>query len=200
MILTDFKVAASKNIGLVCPNCEVEVSRKEWAATMTDYSVCAHCNTTFSPDECELRVESGSTPALDAETARDLTWFHGTAVEDWSQEILTVFDQEEDGDEDNVLLVHIGTYSAAMERIAADRPYSKGKPYYLYELRLTAEASVSDFIADDENNWPDSLFEAESGEFAGVNAVRYLNRWETPGSISLLVAANVLEVVGVTVV
>ena len=193
MILTDLKVASPENTGLVCCYCDLPISRDGWAKTLTEAPTCDKCQRLIDPSDCEVEVESGSAAFLDKEAVQKVTWFHGTTLQEWDQKILAAHDAKKE-----VLLVHIGTRDAAEERIVTEKVNScEPQDYYLYELKLKPEFTVSDCIIADRNNWPTTTAFKGQEDFEGDLVTRYLNCWESPGSISLLIAADAFEVVSV---
>lgn len=68
--------------------------------------------------------------------------------------------------------------------------------FYLWQVTLNIEAILSDAILEDHNDW---LYDVdESGrKTLGADAIRYLNKWESAGSISLLVDPRYLTAVRV---
>ena len=122
-------------------------------------------------------------------------------MEDWAEQIV---------DRDNAIgegntLVHVGLETAARERIETQGMRSvEVTESYLYEVRLKPEVLMAEEVSEDENVWQVETgtmrcsFGATHSLIPAGGALRYLNRWEAPGTISLIVDATMLEVVSVT--
>ena len=215
-ILLDYDVAPADMVGLICPNtnCGKHMTRREWGtkrdlAAYGDLITCQHCENDadntfreFTPDNCKVDVESRSAELIEDSAARTTVWYHATTRENWDKNILVRNPREGD------LYVHLGTKSAAIERIH-DSLDHKGGEFYLYEVTLMEDTNLASHILSDDNVWPTHTNSDEryadswepvdwKNEIQVHDAVRYLNRWETPGSVSMLARASKIQVVGVT--
>lgn len=204
MILTNLRVVEEGHTGLICPTCDSAMTEAAWEKQITKAGyrmTCSACGVStvrwmgqlqnYTPDNAEIGVTAESEKFLDVETARTSTWFHATARENWFEGI-----NSKDG-----LLVHIGMKSTAEARIS-QLLHREGGDYYLWEIRLKETAQVNSDILDDKNEWPELVGDHFNDDYAGYSddyeATRYVNRWETPGALSLLIQAGALEVVGMT--
>lgn len=204
MILTNLRVVEEGRTGLICPNCDDAMTEAAWEKQIdkAGYKMaCSSCGTSvvrwlgqlqnYTPDTANIGVTSESEKFLDVETARTSTWFHATVRENWFEGI-----NKKDG-----LLVHVGMESTAQARIS-QLLYREGGEYYMWEIRLKETAQVNADILDDKNEWPELVGDHFNDDYKGYSddfeATRYVNRWETPGALSLLVQAGALEVVGMT--
>jgi hypothetical protein len=207
-ILTDLTVAAPNNTGFVCPNpeCGAEMSRRSWGQQRKRYSFglnCASCKkmvkdgsfsynkNAFAGEVCPVRIASRSAHLMRKEEVPQERWFHATKRSNWAEVIQSASASERGG-----LMVHLGNRETAMER-AKDTFWNRR--FYLYEVSIAPDARVLDGIVDDENSWPAFKDEMEGEdaqfpEFIDADAIRYVNRYEAPGSISLLVDATKLTV------
>lgn len=158
---------------------------------------CQRCADGFQKGS--VAVLPSSEFLLDASNALSVSWFHATCVEDWFEKVTTGQGMEKEAGE--FLYVHVGTESASRE-IAEDKYFRnprEGERIFLYELHLSSGALLSPSLLNDGETWWDfSSVTERTAEALGGDAVRYLNRWESPGSISLLVDARQLEFVSVT--
>lgn len=68
-------------------------------------------------------------------------------------------------------------------------------PVYVYELRLNNNVRIYDEFVHDKSSWYAYEKRLANNE---VSAFVYVNRWEAPGSISLFVRNDALEIVGVS--
>lgn len=157
-------------------------------------------------DTCEGEVQQGSITVapdsvqfLQASAVKDTVWYHATYVDDWFNRVTT--GQGMEGEEGDFLYIHVGSEQAARD-IARDKyfsAYGGDLDISLYQVRLKADAVLSPYIVHDDETWRDfSSATDKTAKAMGGDAVRYLNRWEAPGSISLLVDARQLEFVSVS--
>lgn len=150
---------------------------------------CHNCGAELQEDMVIADIHPSSEHLLDMNTAKDAFWFHATNRSDWMGDLL----QYKDVDEDSVPMVHVGTLDAAMS-IMADK-YSRSIDLtYLYRVRLAPGAEIDDVLYEDENFWPDRTSEVDGS----ANALRYVNRWEATGSISMIVNPEFLIIDRVT--
>lgn len=68
-------------------------------------------------------------------------------------------------------------------------------PVYVYELRLNDNVRIYDEFVHDKSSWYTYEKRLAHNEVSGFT---YVNRWEAPGSISLFVRNDALEIVGVS--
>lgn len=133
-------------------------------------------------------------PLISKEAVKNQSWFHATTVPNWGEDIM-----------DAGVYIHAGSEVAAEERIKAVQRYTPTAEYYVYELRLKASSKVADDIYYDDNNWPETI-DASSASGPKKDVVnkyqvnRYVNVWETAGTVSLLSDPNMFNIVGVKVI
>ena len=206
-ILTDLTPTKKRSTGIVCPNadCGWEMPQSVWDNQRFHSGLglfCLNCGEgsyedyvsdgytrrkgRFELEAADLHIAAHAKKFLNKKVVTKQTWFHSTFMEDWATAIVS---SENEGG----LVVHLGTREAAKER-ATDTLMDE---YYLYEVTLNSDVVVSDSIMEDDNYWPDRMNEVQGddhAEFQGVDAVRYVNRYEAPGSISLAINANRITV------
>lgn len=113
-------------------------------------------------------------------TIINTTWYHVTTV------------APEDMLFDGEINMHVGqpaTVKALQELRYQDTPV------YVYELRLNNNVRIYDEFVHDKSSWYAYEKRLATNE---VSAFAYVNRWEAPGSISLFVRNDALEIVGVS--
>lgn len=146
------------------------------------------CGATFAlnKDEADLTLmaQPASEKLIDTDYAKRASWFHATDVPNWQEAVSSA-----------QIFVHVGTYEAAMERAAVS--YSNSGECYLWEVTLKPEAVLTDDVVEDNNIWPTNVNECIKDHFGG-DAQRYLNKYESPGSVSMLLDPSLLNVVEVT--
>ena len=139
--------------------------------------------------ECDIRHSSAQ--FLETENIKNAVWYHATSDMDWITNITN-------RDFSQTPMVHVGTKETAYEvlyqkyRNAWDK---WGDPAAVYTLRLKDGISISDEMHEDTNMWPDYVYENDGGD----HAYPYVNIYEFPGAVSLLIDPRYLEVVEVTV-
>lgn len=187
--------AAAINAGLssfACAECGTHPTREQETRIIAEgFPKEMHCVECDSLRAIQVTVCPKSVHLLDETEARSMVWYHATNVADWHEKVSTGYEME-DGE---FVFAHIGTKEAARD-IATSKyfRYDKKAEVYLYQITLKETATLASYIADDETVWSDfEIADKTSLAAAKADAVRYLNRWEAPGSISLLVNASMLE-------
>lgn len=186
-----------------CDNCTTHITKQNESDSPLWHEIPqVECNLCGDLQAGSITVIPESSSLLQAEVARDTIWFHTTYVENWFEKVSTGQGMEEQREDGNFLYVHVGSEAAARDN--ANYKYFDGYSFsdeptvMLYQVKLKADAVLSPRVVNDNETWRDfdSVVDG-SQEAIGGDAVRYLNRWESPGSISLLVDARQLELVGV---
>lgn len=186
-----------------CDNCSTHITKQNESDSPLWHEVpLVECELCEDLNEGSITVIPESSSLLQAEVARDTIWFHTTYVENWFEKVSTGQVMEEQREDGDFLYVHVGSENAALDN--AHYKYFDGYSHsdeptvMLYQVKLKADAVLSPRVVNDDETWRDfdSVVEG-SKEAIGGDAVRYLNRWESPGSISLLVDARQLELVSV---
>jgi hypothetical protein len=171
--------------------------RKAHNAWVKNPALSCDCGELISVIDSKLTILPSSASLLDETNVKATTWFHATDVYNWLEEVS--FDY---GEEDEDMLrpyVHLGSKEAALE--LAKWKYLEGsndgdEMFYLWQVTLNMEAILADSILEDNNDW---FYEVtgDTREAMGADAVRYLNKWESAGSISLLADPRYLTMVRV---
>lgn len=182
-----------------CGNCgnHIEKSAERFSSYWQEVPVLA-CKTCGDAQAGSITVAPSSAHLLQPTAVKESIWYHATYVEDWFNKVSTGHGMKrETGD---FLYIHVGNENAS--RDLADSKYfthpEDGEKIVLYQLKVKADAVLAPSIFNDIETWWDySSVTAETRTAIGGDAARYLNRWESPGSISLLVDARMLEMVGV---
>lgn len=156
--------------------------------SITDYNTLAldlsmgerftcRCGQTVDEQNAVLTILPTSEAALDAGTLIYTQWFHATTVEDWLNKVQA-----------DSIYIHAGTKEAALERVRDshfDDPYSEPTDVYLWQFSISPFAVVADDILKDENRWSTHVSDCTRGHLGG-DVQRYLNTWESTGSVSVL--------------
>lgn len=176
-----------------CMECDSYITSEQedyiFRARSIEDEECHNCGFDLQEDTVIADIHPTSEHLLDIATAKDAFWFHATNRSDWMGDLL----EFKDVDEDSVPLVHVGTLDAAMS-IMADKYSRSNDLTYLYRVRLAPSAIIDNVLYEDENFWPDRTSEIDCDS----KAFRYVNRWESTGSISMIVDPEFLIVDRVT--
>lgn len=115
-----------------------------------------------------------TTQFFDITQTRNTLWYHATEVSNWHQKV----------SESKNPFVHLGTQTAAMDRIADLQEWNMQQNLaYLHEITLDPNALIADLVFAD--NDVDAM-SAQDFKRKGWDGVRYVNEWESVGSISLI--------------
>lgn len=139
---------------------------------------CPACGNCFDITEVEVSIHPDANPLLALEEVMKTEWFHVSWSSDWHASLL----QEED-----IPYVHAGNQQSALDRYEG---LYKGCYAYLYKFKLSPAALIAETIYDDLNEWPSTVNDTEDfphQDGKRVDGFRYVNRWECPGSISILI-------------
>lgn len=123
---------------------------------------------------------------LEVPTAKDYYWFHCTTHPEWLDQV-----------KDAGVWVHIGLVETAS--VISDEYRRCDVPSVMHRLVLSDDARIHPELFEDHNEWPREVGEArndpEFSKHKKWDAFRYVNSYETPGFISLLVNPAVLSLV-----
>lgn len=194
-------MSAEAQSAFVCLGCDEPLS-KTWEKMLTkgfDSYQCV-CEEESMVDELDVRILPSSVQFLDVGTTRETVWFHSTKVENWSEEVSKLRPTFVCGSNEmpSVPYVHVGTFDAAMTRFED----TKGESGWLYEIRIKDDAFIAEEVYEDRNDWEQfvraGFFEGFLGDKKKCDVLRYVNRWESVGSISLIMDPRFMEVVKVS--
>jgi len=152
---------------------------------------------------------------FDDDATRDSDWYHVTTRSDWDGEIREKSSSHQP-------LVHVGSLEAATRRMndiiaqaRSENRLSDGSEkssevtFYLYRVRLAENAPLSPHVLlDFDATAPSSVYDARKrvkeapedyeefyGSYELYGATRYVNEYESHGSISLIAHPEAIEVV-----
>jgi hypothetical protein len=161
---------------------------------------CAHCGAVVHFGRAVLALRDAHDPALDDQWMGRAAWYHTSTDGDWPNGIRTI-PAEPDNPIDWLLspnglrrarersetqALHLGNYEAAIEsmlRRMRDQG-DGGSQFYLYRVKLRDALTVEAGWRDENHAEAAQITQRELGD---VDAIRYLNVHEAPGSISLAV-------------
>lgn len=143
---------------------------------------CAYCehisyqqNSTFGYQIALLYAEQEK---LDIQNALSTVWFHATERNNWQSYV-----------QSNETLVHLGSEMAALDRMSDLRSWSYDpQQITLFSVRLRPSATIDPQIYLDEDA-------NELTQDMAYDVVRYVNAWESIGSVSLVAKSSCFEIV-----
>jgi hypothetical protein len=182
-----------------CGNCgnHVEKSSERFSSLWMEVPLLA-CKTCGDAQAGCITVSPSSAHLLQPTLVKDAIWYHATYVEDWFEKVSTGHGMKREAGD--FLYIHVGNEDAS--RDLADSKYfthpRDGEKIMLYRLKVKVDAVLAPSIFNDIETWWDySSVTVETKNAIGGDVARYLNRWESPGSISLLIDARMLEMASV---
>jgi hypothetical protein len=169
-----------------CPTCLRSLTPREVSFLLEEGEIEDYCGEALIMDTAFVNPSTASRRFSSLDNVLATRWFHITADPDWPTTV-TAAD----------VFVHVGVEDAAFDRMLSfvgtrHNPAQAAEALYLYELELAPDTRFARAIAVDTNEDYSDLRAGEQSH----DAQRYLNRWESPGSISLVVSPHKLRVVG----
>ena len=139
-------------------------------------------------------------PALNTTRVNRLAWYYNSTSPDWpsttyadagearlraATEHLGGTPFQEVLDRQTGLALHVGTYEAAIENMLRRMRYQDGatEQFYLHRVALAVDLGRVEDGHRDENNEPAAQLSTTDLRTAGLDAVRYLNVYESVGSM-----------------
>ena len=170
---THLRVSPKGFVNLLCGTCDYRLT-VEQASLVQEWRVvpCRNCGE-------GMRMDGNLTFDVRADHEHLLTttptvWYHETTRETWNETPETLY-------------VHVGTPQTvawyAGECFKAELRHGQTLNFWRVELSDEAQANTETTIYRDDNDWPD-FYQKSWGDPKWP--VKYVNRFELPGSISLL--------------
>jgi hypothetical protein len=167
-----------------CPKCGARVSRwVGWRIEKNDNNTyCCPCGEVFGLWGSDIWILPSSARFLENKAVIGSRWYHSTYRENWLAEItdanLSDYGVAPDW-------VHVGTSLSASARGKSGDAVNEYK--YKHRVVLHKSVRISPLIYIDYSDW----WPVEKLN-KSYDVVRYINRWESVGSISLMVRPSVL--------
>lgn len=134
-------------------------------------------------------VATSAIPMLDIDTVLSQEWYHTTSImNDWQEKVT-----------DANVWVHVGRQGTS--ECIAEQYNEWGVESVTHVLQLNPNLRLNESIFSDANEWPEFIGELgmkKVEEFRQVHrwdAFRYINSYETPGQISLLIKPEAFTIV-----
>jgi len=172
---------------IICPSC-TDRTRLTFEQYVTGERVrCVRCGVTVTTeDEHDLAVSAPDDVALDPSALSGVAWYHTSTYREWPPM------NEEPTDS----AIHLGTYEAAIENMLRRmrNESDADSQFHLHRITLCVDAKDVTDVRGEASNWfgltAQSVVRAD-----GHRVLRYINRHEHKGSISLAVVPSVIATV-----
>lgn len=169
---------------------------------------CSHCQGDIYYGPYAMALRDAGDQALDDQVAPGTAWYHTSTVPCWPPsgrpmtpaEVAFLRRGTSDGVAERVRerhenqALHLGTYEAAIEsmlRKMRDQDMADER-FWLYRVALRRKVTIERGY---RNETIEEIAQITQAELGDSSAIRYLNTWESPGSISLAVHPRSLEAV-----
>lgn len=182
-------LAPQGKAALMCQCGEFATYEQEDQAVREHFYLCSSCGKHVFLGR-HSGIKEDALTFYDTDVTLNSHWYHATASEDWFNAITNA---------NPLPMVHIGTKFAAESRarVMRDSIPHRGKQWWIYQLSIKPGTDIAPLVLDDFNgDAPETSDQAEQHLLYAENGVtRYLNRYESVGSISLLANPHCLVVV-----
>lgn len=174
------KVALSPGrSALYCPKCETHLSKYKERDFLSEYDVtCSKCGNRMSEYDIAVSVIPTSEKFLRVGAVRESLWYHSTSRENWHDNV-----------PDDVP-IYLGTRAAAKARRSHTRTELRDEEAFLYTLKLKRNVPILRSVTAD-----DYLNDHYTYPKYAHQVVRYVNMFESVGSISLITRRDHFEIV-----
>lgn len=165
-----------------CNKCDNHVSKKVEKTLLAEYvAECAGCGGVLFADDVPVKILPRYQNMLNAREIGRLTWWHATQSPGWVESLVEYHDSDR-----LAPYVHVGSKESAcaLAEMSDRRP---NQVWYMNQIKLDVRRfKVSAKVFEDQNYWPEDHKDVEAfKDFSEIT--RYVNRYEIPGSVSLLV-------------
>lgn len=167
---------------------------------------CAHCGADVHFGPAAFALRDAKDPALDDRWTSHAAWYHTSTDGGWPSGIRTMPTETENPiarklspeglqrarERYETQALHLGTYEAAIEsmlRRMRDQA-DGGSQFHLYRVKLRDALTVEAGWRDENHAEAAQITQQQLGD---VDAVRYLNVHEAPGSLSLAVRPDAID-------
>ncbi len=172
---------------IICPSCR-DRTRLTFEQYVTGERVrCVHCgDTVTTEDEHDLAVSAPDDVALDPSALSGVAWYHTSTYREWPPM----------NDEPTDSAIHLGTYEAAIENMLRRmrNESDADSQFHLHRVTLCVDPKDVTDVRGEASNWV-GLTAQSVVRANGHRVLRYINRHEHKGSISLAVVPAVIATV-----
>ena len=191
---SQIRVSKQGELPVRCKKCGDALTQKVYdelnEVTFGYVANCSHCGNPMKWGELTppyiVDVDDKEAKFLyDDKAVMETSWYHITTSDNWHEQVLT-----------SNVFVHLGTKQAALDRLIVLKQYDwlDGSNYKIYEIGFNNKVNVSENIFSDDNQWPVDLSEGKNNACSAHKVNRYVNEWEAPGSVSLIVSPKLFTV------
>lgn len=207
--LVDRPVSFAYNYRMRCSCGGVEdLSAADYEAEINEAHIpCSRCGGSIHFGRGVAALRDLKDPALEDEQLGRLAWYHTSTSPDWPSPIYEEQQRQRLRDVSLVtderiammsdLALHVGTYEAAIENVFRRTKYQDDRDsrFFLYRVALNLDPTRVEAGYRDENEQRAARLSNAELRDEGLQAVRYLNVYESPGSLSLAVTADAIATV-----
>lgn len=164
---------------LACKTHASKYSQNQFLRSLVVY--CQKCDQYNDESEVGVKVVPSSAQYIKIAPTRQSYWYHSTYVDRWGEKYTEFGDP-----------IYLGTRNAAIRRykdLASDPTFTK-ESGWLYKVKLKPRVKIHRYVLDDDHLMP------STAEFQD-RVVRYVNLFESVGSISLVTRADQFDIVDV---
>ncbi|MGC5054705.1 hypothetical protein ACLQ2S_25005 [Micromonospora sp. DT48] len=188
-----------------------DLSADDYAAEVDEaHMPCSPCGNRIHFGRAVIALRDPADPALDNGQLNRFAWYHTSTSPDWpsptyaqqQRQALTrgIPSMREEGVARlSNLALHVGTYEAAIENMLRRmrNQSDADSKFFLYRVALDLDPQRVEAGYRDENLQPAAQLSSAELREQGFQAVRYLNVYESPGSLSLAVIPDAITAVQV---
>jgi predicted RNA-binding Zn-ribbon protein involved in translation (DUF1610 family) len=193
-----WEIAPEGHTGYGCPFCGTFYTEEQRDAHQDSRSgECIECGNKFESGDALIGVTQEALPFFDDQNVRDSDWYHATVIDDWHGEVIRGIG--DGSDEGESAMVHLGTLQAALDRMKFVNDFQNSGQvlhWRVHKIRLEPNIPIHSVVIDDDHAEPKTVYQADDrDDYDGDGATRYVNRYESEGTISLTVNPNALDVI-----
>jgi len=191
-----YALGDSSKSNYYCLDCNEQFPKSDDFKTPSWRKKCQQCGEVSEDGVAGHVLKPGDERFFEKEAVLESEWYHYTAHgADWEAFL-------EPGNP-KAKLVHLGSKESALDRKSHTRLARSGsEELRLYRVRLKPGAVVAEnILQDDPFNAKSAPLVSEGGVQKGIlmgGVTRYLNAYEDPGSMSLMVNPELIEIVDMT--
>jgi hypothetical protein len=179
-----------------CLDCNTQFPKSDEYTTPGWKKRCEGCRELSEDGIVGHTLKPGEERFFEKEAVLESEWYHYTAQGDHWESFLAPGNPK-------AKMIHLGSEDAALHRRSSTRGAIRGtEALRVYKVRLKQDAVVADnILQDDPFNDRTAPLVADGGIQKGIlmsGVTRYVNDYEDPGSMSLMVNPELIEIVDLT--
>lgn len=193
-----------------CETCKTSnwLTEEDWQSSPDAMAPCSGCGDEYHFGPAVIDLRDPEDPTLDDQKLPELAWYHTTNDPGWPGKSKPAPERDLDSlrlqgfTEDRLRryshrratqALHVGTYEAAIESMLRRMRNQGGQDseFYLHRVRLRQDVRIEDGWRDENNAAAAAVTQADLANH-GVEVIRYLNAYESIGSLSLAVVPEAI--------